>query len=240
MIAPRVLAYPRSLAVLATILLAACQSATVTPSFPPVPAPKLAVGDEWVYRITDNLRMGLVTMLVADVVSIRAGTATLHLDYSNQFGRSEATAEIDADGGLIVGALKDQETRRFPAPIKLYDFPLEAGKTWRQTVDTISPETQLKAQILVYGTVQGQTVVSVPAGTLTATYIYRILRLDDEQHWRTRTTREDSVWFDPEMKTAVRELQNAYYVQNDGRGALVQTERTTSELVSFQPGPSHP
>ncbi len=240
MIAPRVLAYPRSLAVLATILLAACQSATVTPSFPPVPAPKLAVGDEWVYRITDNLRMGLVTMLVADVVSIRAGTATLHLDYSNQFGRSEATAEIDADGGLIVGALKDQEMRRFPAPIKLYDFPLEAGKTWRQTVDTISPETQLKAQILVYGTVQGQTVVTVPAGTLTATYIYRILRLDDEEHWRTRTTREDSVWFDPEMKTAVRELQNAYYVQNDGRGALVQTERTTSELVSFQPGPSHP
>jgi hypothetical protein len=227
-------------AALAAIGLVACQSATITPGFPPVTAPKLAVGDHWLYKITDNLRLGLVTMLDADVVSINAGTATLRLTYSNQYGRSEATEDIDANGGLIVGALKGEETRHFQMPIKLYDFPLEQGKTWRQVVDTISPDTQLKAQILVYGTVQGQTVVTVPAGASNATYVYRILQLDDEQYWRTRTTRQDSVWFDPEMKTAVRELRNAYYVQNGGPGNLIRTENTTRELISFQPGPKRP
>lgn len=237
---PRVPALAQSLAMLATILLVACQWATVTSSFPSVPAPKLGVGDQWLYKITDNLRMGQATMLVAEVVSIKAGTATLHLTYSNQYGHSETTAEIDAAGGMIVGALKNQDTRRFPAPIELYDFPLEPGKSWRQTVDTIGPETQLPAQILVYGNVQGQTVVTVPAGTFNAIYLYRILQLDDEQHWRTRTTREDAVWFDPEMKTAVREQRNAYYVENSGRSSFVNSERTTSELVSFQPGGTRP
>ena len=237
---PRVSPLARWQAALAAIGLVACQSATITPSFPPVTAPKLVVGDQWQYKITDNLRLGLVTMLDADVVSINAGTATLRLTYSNQYGRSEATEEIDANGGLIVGALKGEETRHFQTPIKLYDFPLEQGKTWRQVVDTISPDTQLKAQILVYGTVQGQTVVTVPAGAFNATYVYRILQLDDEQYWRTRTTREDSVWFDPGMKTAVRELRNAYYVQNGGPGNLIRTENTTRELISFQPGPKGP
>jgi hypothetical protein len=235
------LALARWLAPLATLSLVACQSATITPTFPPIAAPKLAVGDHWQYKITDNLRMGLVTMQDANVVSINGGTATVRLAYSDQYGRSEVTEEIDAAGGLVVGALKAQETRRFPTPIKLYDFPLEQGKTWRQTVATISPDTQLAAQILVYGTVQGQTVVNVPAGAFNATFLYRIIQLDDEQFWRTRTTREDSVWFAPDMKVPVRELRNAYFVQNGGgMGSLVRTENTTRELLSFQPGPKGP
>jgi hypothetical protein len=231
--------FARWLSVLAVIALVACQSGTISPGFPPVAAPRLAVGDQWLYKITDNLRIGLVTMLVADVVSISAGTATLRLTYNDQYGRSELTQEIDANGGLIVGALKGQETRHFQTPIELYDFPLEPGKSWRQVVETISPDTQLKAQILVYGTVQGQTVETVPAGTFYATYVYRILQLDDEQFWRTRTTLEDAVWFVPEMKTGVRELRNAYYFLNDGP-TVVHAERTTTELISFQPGPKHP
>jgi hypothetical protein len=241
MIGARVSAHGRRLALLVALGLVACQSATVTPSFPPIGAPKFAVGDHWQYKITDNLRMGLVTMLDASVVSINGGTATIRLAFSDQYGRSEATEEVDANGGMIVGALKGQETRRFQTPIKLYDFPLEQGKTWRQTVATISPETQLPAQILVYGTVQGQTVVNVPSGTFNATYLYRVLQLDDEQFWRTRTTREDSVWYSPDMKVPVRELRNAYFVQNGGGvGTLVRTENTTRELILFQPGPKGP
>jgi hypothetical protein len=241
MIGARVSALGRWLAPLVALSLVACQSATVTPQFPPIGAPKLAVGDHWQYKITDNLRMGLVTMLDANVVSINAGTATIRLAYNDQYGRSEATEEIDANGGMILGALRGQETRRFQTPIKLYDFTLEQGRTWRQTVATISPDTQLPAQILVYGTVQGQTVVNVPAGAFNATYLYRVIQLDDEQFWRTRTTREDSVWFSPDMKVPVRELRNAYFVQNGGGvGGLVRTENTTRELLLFQPGPKGP
>jgi hypothetical protein len=218
-------------------LLVGCQSATLTPSFPPVPAPALAVGDHWQYRITDNLRLGLVTMLDAEVVNVSGGTASLRLMYSNQYGRTEATEEIDANGGLVVGALKGQESRRFPSPVKLYDFPLENGKTWRQTIDTFSPETQLGAQILVYGAVNGQSVVTVPAGAFEATFVYRIIQLDDEQFWRTRTNRRDSVWFASAVKGTVREIRDASYVQiGGGIGTLVRTENATRELITFQPG----
>jgi hypothetical protein len=226
------------LAPLVALALAACQSTTFAPTFTPVPAPTLAVGDHWEYRITDNLRMGLVTMLQADVVSINAGTATVRLVYNDQNGRSESSAEINANGGLILGALKGEQARRFQTPIQMYDFPLERGKTWRQTVPTISPDTQLAAQILVFGNVQGQTVVTVPAGTFNTTFVFRILQLDDDQFWRTRTTREDSVWFAPEVKAPVRELRNASFIQSGGGGigSLVRTENTTRELLSFRPG----
>jgi hypothetical protein len=230
-------AYWRWFVVAVAALLAACQSATLTPSFAPVPAPALAIGDHWQYQITDNLRLGLVTMLDVQVVNISGGTASLRLIYSNQYGRTETTEEIDANGGLAVGALKGQESRRFPSPVKLFDFPLQNGKTWRQTIDTFSPETQLAAQILVYGAVNGQSVVTVPAGAFEATFVYRIIQLDDEQFWRTRTNRRDSVWFASAVKGTVREIRDASYVQiGGGIGTLIRTENTTRELITFQPG----
>ncbi|HTR57611.1 MAG TPA: hypothetical protein VMM27_05520 [Casimicrobiaceae bacterium] len=204
---------------------------------PPVPAPTLAVGDRWQYRITDNLRRGAVTMLDAQVVSIANGVATLRLVYTDQRGPSERTEEIDASGGLVLGSLKEELTRRFPTPIELYDFPLQAGTSWRQTVNTTSPDTGLPAQILVYGTVQASSQVSVPAGSYDTIYLFRVIQLDDEQFWRSRTDRRDFVWYAPQVKTAVRETHDASYVLRGG-GALsvVRTENTTRDLVSFQPG----
>lgn len=215
---------------------AACSAPSTAPMAPPVPAPKLAVGDRWEYKVTDNLRRGAVTTLDAEVVSITGGTATLRLVYVEPTGgRSEQTEEIDAGGGLVVGTLKEEQTRRFPAPLEMYRFPLEQGQTWRQTVDTISPETQLKAQILVYGRVQGPSATSVPAGSFDAVYVYRIIQLDDDQFWRTRTERRDSVWFVPQVKAAARELRDASYILlSGGAHSVVRTESTTRELVSFQ------
>jgi hypothetical protein len=207
------------------------------PPGPAVPAPMLAVGDHWQYRITDNLRRGAVTMLDAQIISIANGVATLRLVYTDPQGRSERTEEVDANGGLVTGALKEEPTRRFPTPIEMYDFPLQAGTSWRQTVNTTGPETGLPAQILVYGTVQGPSQVSVPAGSYDATYLFRVIQLDDEQFWRSRTDRRDFVWYAPQVKAAVRETHDATYVLRGG-GALsvVRTENTTRDLVSFQPG----
>jgi len=216
--------------------IAACTTINA-PTGPAVAAPTLVVGDHWVYKITDNLRLGLVTMLDAEVVAVTGGVATIRLAYNNQYGGETLTEEIDAAGGLVFGTLKNELPRRFPKPIEMYRFPLQRGLTWRQTVDTISPETQLPAQILVFGTVQGPTVVTAPAGTYESMYIYRIIQLDDEQFWRTRTTRNDSVWFVAEVKGPVRELRDAHYIWRDGGvSPVVRTENTTRELVSFQAG----
>jgi hypothetical protein len=208
------------------------------PSGPPIPAPQLVVGDHWQYKITDNLRRGAVTMLDAQVMSTAGGVATLSLVYTDPQGKkTERSEEVNSNGGLVVGTLKEELTRRYPTPVELFDFPLQAGTSWRQTVDTTSPETGLPAQILVYGTVQATNPVTVPAGTYDAVYLFRVLQLDDAQFWRTRTDRRDFVWFAPQVKTAARETHDASYtLLSGGAFSVVRTENTTRELISFQPG----
>jgi hypothetical protein len=205
-----------------------------------VPAPKLVVGDHWTYKITDNLRRGIVSTLEAEVSSINNGLATLRLVYTSPQGETtQWNQEMDANGGLVVGILKPSEvaTRHYSKPIELFDFPLTAGTTWRQIVDTTSPETGLDAQILVYGTVLGQSQVTVPAGTFSSVYVYRILQLDDETFWRSRTERRDGVWYTPDNKAPARETRDAQYIERGGPDvAVVRTESTVRELVSFRPG----
>jgi hypothetical protein len=207
---------------------------------PPVPAPILAVGDHWTYKITDNLRRGIVSTLDAEVSSINGGVATVRLALTNAQGATIMwDQEMDANGGLLVGVLKPSEvmTRRYPKPIELYDFPLTTGTTWRQVIDTTSPETGLDAQILVYGRVLGPSQVTVPAGTFGAVYVYRILQLDDEQFWRTRTERRDGVWYTPDNKAPARETRDAQYIERSGPDVpVVRTESTVRELISFRPG----
>jgi len=234
----------RWLIVLAVLGLAACGgggtggAAVGAPSGPPVQAPMLAVGDHWQYKITDNLRRGAVTMLDMEVKSIANGIASLQLVYTDPQGaKTDRNEEVNASGSLVVGALKEELTRRFPTPVELYDFPLQAGTSWRQTVNTTSPDTGLAAQILVYGTVQGPSAVSVPAGSYDATYLFRVIQLDDEQFWRTRTNRRDFVWYVPQVKGVAKETHDASYtLLSGGMNSVVRSENTTRELVSFRAG----
>ncbi|HEV2041862.1 MAG TPA: hypothetical protein VGT81_17780, partial [Casimicrobiaceae bacterium] len=66
---------------------------------------------------------------------------------------------------------------------------------------------------------------------------YRIVQLDDEQFWRSATTRRDSVRYASEVKGVVREVREADYVERGGPDmATIRTEHTTTELLSFTPG----
>jgi hypothetical protein len=80
--------------------------------------------------------------------------------------------------------------------------------------------------------------VTVPAGTYDAVAIYRIVQFDDDEFWRSKTTRRDSVRYAPEVKGVVREVRDAEYVETSSGPdpATIRTEYTTTELVSFTPG----
>jgi hypothetical protein len=241
---PTVIRVSRFLVVLAALGLSACGGGAgnagggAASSGPPVPAPVLMVGDHWQYRITDNLRRGAVTMLDVEVKSIANGVASLQLISTDPQGaKTERNEEVNSSGGLVVGSLKEDLTRRFPTPIELFDFPLQAGTSWRQTVNTTSPDTGLPAQILVYGTVQGPSSVTVPAGSFDTIYLFRVIQLDDEQFWRTRTNRRDFVWFAPQAKGVAKETRDASYtLLSGGANSVVRSENTTRELVSFRAG----
>lgn len=223
-------------AALSALVLCAC--ATVQPLGENVPPPRFVVGDHWEYLVTDGLRRGATTRLDVQVVAVDSGVATMRFVSVDSYGRSEQMEEIDADGGLRAGALRNAEVRRFSPSLKLLDFPIGQRSSWRQAIDTFRSDIQLKDQIRIYGQVQGRALVTVPAGTYDAVAIYRIVELDDEQFWRSSTTRRESVRYAPEVKGVVREVRDAEYVESHGGpdGATTRTEYTTTELVSFTPG----
>jgi hypothetical protein len=208
-----------------------------TPVGPPIAAPKLTVGDHWQYRITDNLRRGAVSQLDAEVIAVSGLDARVRLTVTDNDGRSEWVDEIEGGGALRAGTLWRERPRPFNPPVQLLSFPLDDGKSWRQTIDTIHPDTELTDQILVYGKVDGRSTANVPAGAFDAVYIYRIVQLDDKDFWRTRTTRRDAVWYAPEVKAPVREMRVAEYTELGGQDmATITTESILVELVSFHPG----
>src|SRR5437867_11816416 len=221
--------------VLALVGIAGCASAPVGA---PIEAPRLVVGDHWQYRVTDNLRRGMVSQLDAEVIAVAAGSARIRLDYADTSGRTEWMDEVDGQGGLGWGALWRERPRPFNPPAQLLAFPLDQGKTWRQVIDTLRNDTELKDQILIYGKVDGHRAMTVPAGGYDAVYIYRIVQLDDEEFWRTRTTLRDAVWYAPEVKAPVRDAREAEYTEKGGGPdiATIRTESTVLELVFFRPG----
>jgi len=224
-----------AVSVLAFIGVAGCASAPVGP---PVDAPRLAVGDRWQYQITDNLRRGALSQLDAEVIAMSGGSARIRLGLTDNTGRAEWIDELDGGGRLRIGSLWREPPRPFNPPAQLLAFPLDDGKTWRQSIDTMRADTQLKDQILIYGKIDGRKTISVPAGSFDAVYVYRIVQLDDEEFWRTRTTRRDAIWYAPEVKAPVREARAAEYTEKGGGPDMttISTESTIIELVSFRPG----
>jgi hypothetical protein len=223
-----------TVAALMGLILSACASAPVGP---PVDAPRLTVGDRWQYRVTDNLRRGTVSQLDAEVIAVSGGSARIKVGLADSNGRTEWIDEVDGRGGLRAGSLWRESPRPFNPPVQLLAFPLDGGKTWRQSIDTLHPDTGILDQILVYGKVDGRKPTSVPAGAFDAVYVYRIVQLDDREFWRTRTTRRDEIWYAPEVKAPARETREAEYTEIGGQDmATVRTESTLMELESFRSG----
>jgi len=200
-------------------------------------APQLAVGDRWEYRVTDNLRRGAVSKLDVEVVSVTAGTARLRFEGADPNGRGEWFDEVDRDGNLASGTLFREPPRPFAPPAQLLAFPLQKGKTWRQTIDTLRKDTGVKDQILIYGRVGSPAAVTVPAGGFETVYVYRTIQLDDREFWRSRTSITDAIWYTPSTKAPVRIKREAKYNQKDLSNLEVRTESTVLELVAFRPGP---
>jgi hypothetical protein len=202
-----------------------------------VGAPQLVVGDHWQYRITDNLRRGTVSELDVEVVSISGQSARIRLRRSGPQGATEWFDEVDGHGGLVSGSLNGEPARPFNPHVNLLSLPLDKGKTWRQTINTLRKDTGIKDQILIYGKVRGNASITVPAGSFQTVSIYRTVQLDDVEFWRSRTTRTDAVWYAPAIKGPVKESHEAQYAQRGDPGQPnVRTESTITELVSFQPG----
>ena len=77
---------------------------------------------------------------------------------------------------------------------------------------------------------------TVPAGRFDTINIYRFIRFDDAEFWRSGTSRRDSIWYAAAVKAPVKENREGTYVETTlGNHAQVRSESIVIELVSFRP-----
>ena len=140
-----------------------------------------------------------------------------------------------------MGAIYEHETRRFSTPLKRYEFPLAAGKSWNQWVEDLNAATRSGGPINYYVRVSGWEKVTTPAGTFDAIDMFVIARLDDEEFWRYPTVCNYSVLYAPAVRGVVKQHKDASYLERGDApnpGARIRTQSTSVELTSFTPGKS--
>jgi hypothetical protein len=234
---------PRSLYVTMVVSvlapLAGCAVFSSPGSGPAAEAPAYRVGDRWVYRADDGFRAKTVWDETHEVLAIGTDGITVRITQKGPSTDVTRTESWSAPGQVKVGALYDNETRRFVNPLQRYDFPLAEGKVWNQRVDNYNEATKASGNINRYVRVRGWEKVTTSAGTFDALSMQVIMRLDDGEFWRFATNCNYAIWYAPAVRGTVREERDAQYLEmggDTGTGGVIRTQHGVLELISFTPG----
>ena len=155
---------------------------------PPAPAPLYRVGDRWIYNAQDGFRAPVIWEETHEVIAVNAQGITVRITQKGPTVDNTRTEQWPSPGIVSVGALFDNETRRFdPVPLTRFQFPLTGGDRWNQRLNNFDETTQQAGQISRFAQVGGWVKVQVPAGEFDAILMRVIMRLDDETFWRYAT-----------------------------------------------------
>ena len=235
---------PRSscviLVVAAVAALAGCAGTLSPGSGVAAEAPAYRVGDRWVYHAEDGFRVKTVWDETHEVIAVGADAITVRITAKGPTIDMTRVEQWSAPVQVKVGAVYDNETRRFAVPLQRYDFPLADGKVWDQRVDNCNEATKKTGNINRYVRVRGWDKVTTSAGTFDAVSMQVIMRLDDDEFWRYATECNYLVWYAPAVRGIVREEKNAQYLEKgggSGSGAsVIRTQYAVRQLISFVAG----
>lgn len=235
--------HPRAVVVVFFLAIAAaltgCAGYERAGSGPAAEAPAYRVGDRWTYRVQDGFRSPERWEETQAIAAIGADGIGVRITQKGP-SRDVARAELwSAPGVVKIGALFDNETRRFVTPLERFRFPLAAGATWSRFVDNYNESTKVTGQVNRYVRVRGWEKVTTPAGTFDALAMHVVIHLDDEEFWRYATECNYTVWYAPAVRGVVREEKRAQYLERGGDfelGGRIPTQNAVVELLSFAPG----
>ena len=234
----RFLAVP--IVVLALAALSGCAITDSPGSGPETAAPAYRVGDRWVYHGEDGFRVKTVWDETHEVTAIGADGITVRVTQKGPTLDVARTEIWSAPGQVKVGAVYDNETRRFAVPLQRWNFPLANGEVWSQRVDNFDESTKTTTNINRWVKIGDRKKVSTPAGTFDAIYMQIIMHLGDDTFWRWGTDCTYEAWYAPEVRGLVREEKDAQYQEKSagpGSGSgTIRVQHGTLELVSFTPG----
>ena len=226
-----------ALAIGFAILLSGCQTAPMLPlagdPFAPANAPRPAVGDTYIYRLTDgygNHKPGQVSYRVDRIDADRTVVSVTPDTPRAGIARTEI---YRSDGNWLRHPLvnhNDWVDYEFAPAYPAYAFPLEPGKSWSVRVDATNPDRGRRS-VRIDGWVMGAERVRVPAGEFDTIKIKRIVYAGD----RPETTIFEFDWYAPALGRAVRIASDSAWQEScdflmcrPSRG-----EWNVYELVSF-------
>jgi hypothetical protein len=219
-------------------LLASC--AAFGPGGDPGPAadaPKLRVGDRWVYRGTDGFRVPVVWDETHEITAIGPQNITVRVTLKGPTVDIERTETWAAPGVVLVGAVYQAETSRFDPALVRFQFPLTPGERWSQAIRNLDQPPGPFGPILRHVSIGGWDKVTTPAGTFAAIRMRIIMTMDDETFWRWPTECNFLVWYAPAVGATVLEQKRSHYREKGGFDvSFVPGQNAVLELVSFTPG----
>lgn len=196
----------RALLLAAVCSIAACATPVPvgTPTTGPdrVEAPRLAVGDQWDYRLTD----GFTRLHVANIRDrvVRAGTDGVAVERTDLDRNHVTTERLTADGRWVEHARPRLATLQYDPPLAALPFPLQVGQKWTARAIVTDPAHPWRYPVRVDGVVSGWERVRVPAGEFDALRIVRTAYHMDGIATRDHTRFNEVEWYAPSIGRSVR------------------------------------
>lgn len=217
-------------------LLGACAGTPGASDGPPAPAPVYKPGDRWVYRVTDGFRNPVVYDETREVIGVDARGIAIRVSRNGPRGDTTRVEQWTSPGDLAVGAIFDDETRRFARPLPRWQFPLTPGARWSLWADQQNETTGRNDRINYDARVGGWRSFTTPAGSFDALGVRVFMRLDDEEFWRTSTEVNHLLWWSPAVGNTVNEFRQAEYRDRGDPLSTFnhRTQNATFELTSYR------
>jgi len=208
----------RLFALVLALSLGGC-AATPLPQVPPagmpaaVPAPKIAEGDSWTYRVHD----GFTRLPREDQRFVVDRVGGGRIEVAGAVERGDGAQVYDLEWNWLRRAATDLQTFVYSPAYPAFAFPLAPGKSWHAKVTATDPRDGRRFPVWIDGAVLGWERVKVPAGEFDALKIERVVSIG---YWEYSARGESIIreyeWYSPSVKWAVKREASASYLSYVG------------------------
>jgi hypothetical protein len=184
-----------------------------------VAAPQWHERDSWTFRREDGYNRRPRGVLTRTVVAVNpSGSHRVVTTDENGVVRDDAL--FDAPGVQVSGVLSEDGPvgGLFEPRLIVYDFPLQSGKDWRQSLFR-SSGSGMRIFMTVSSRVEGWEQVSAGDHSYRAIIVRRQLNMGARDHTTTSRPllREEIEWYVPELRGPARLRTNEWYTSVTGR-----------------------
>ena len=204
-------------AVWLVILFAGCQAVPVPPlsdPFTQAGPPPPAVGDSWVYRISNGYNQEVRGQVRYQVEKLDAGATVVSATPDNPLLGQPYTVVYTKEGNWLrhpVASHGHSVEYTFATAYPAYLFPLQPNKAWSLRVGASDPTPGRRISVRVDGKVLGAERIRVPAGEFDIIRIRRVTYGGDWDGFRAETHTHETDWYAPALGRPVRTERNSLW-----------------------------